>query len=194
MMGLLLLAVLADASGAPDPHRFDVGASFSVATNGLVGFGGALEGLYGFKLWETASADGTLETGLLLGYQATPYEQFATLVGEAQVSGATHSLQAWLVVGHGLRLLPSRRLQVSVQLFAGWSEVLVRGALKNEAVGVSGASVANAGTFATGVMLQLGFRLTEHLSITARATAPFPYALAINPWFMADLGLAWQVR
>lgn len=191
MIALILVAALAaQPAPAESPHRLDVDASFAYGFSGGHSLGGFVEGRYGLRLWEAGSISGTLEAGLMLGYQAEPYSLYGNTFGDAKLSGGNHRLESWLVLGHCFRFPPSERVSLSVQLFGGWSHLLVRGALDNPVLGVSGESNADAGVFATGVMLQYGLRLTDRVGLSLRVIAPFPYALDVNPWILASLGVS----
>ncbi len=130
----------------------------------------------------------------MLGYQAEPHSVFGSYFGEARLTGENHRLEAWLVLGHGFRLPPSRRVLWSIQLFGGWTHLFARGGLSNPGLGVSGQAHADAGTLASGVMTSLGVQVTDRVAVTARFIAPLPYALAVNSWFLGTLGLSVRLR
>ena len=171
------------------PHRVEVGTSFVYAYGMRSTFGGLVEGTYGWRAWETGRAEGTLDLGLMLGYQAAPLSN--PYLGSGSISGAAHQLEALVVAGHTLRMPPSRRLVLSLQLFAGWTHLLMRGALKNPSVGVAQGYAADAGEFTYGVLLQLGFRVSDRVSIVTKMIGPIPNGcLSVKPYFMTSLGLS----
>ncbi|MGC4121682.1 MAG: hypothetical protein QM765_45315 [Myxococcales bacterium] len=184
----------ASAPAAESPHRFDLDASFAYGFGSGQGFGGFLEGRYGFKLWETSLASGELQAGVLLGYQAEPHSVFGSYFGEAKLTGENHRLETWLVLGHGFRLPPSRRVLWSFQVFGGWTHYFVRGGLQNDSLGVSGQANADAGAFTTGLMTSVGISVSERVALTLRFVAPLPYAMSVNSWFMGSLGLSVRLQ
>ena len=194
MIAVLLMATLAASPAEESTSRVDVDASFTYGFGNQQAFGGMLEGRYGLRLWETSLASGELEAGLMLGYQAEPHSLFGSYFGEASLSGENHRLETWLVVGHGFRLPPSRRVLWSFQLFGGWTHLFVRGGLVNEARGVSGAAKSDAGAFTAGLVTSVGIQVSERVAITARFVAPLPYAMSVNSWFLGSLGLSVRLQ
>lgn len=191
---LFVMAALAAAPDGSFADRFDVDASFAYGFGSQQAFGGFLEGRYGRKLWQTSLAEGELEAGLMMGWQAEPHSIFGSTFGDAKLSGANHRLEAWLVLGHGFRLPPSRKVLWSFQLFGGWTQLYARGGLENSERGVSGQANSDAGAFTAGLLTSVGVQVSERVAVTARFVAPLPYALAVNSWFMGSVGLSVRLR
>lgn len=186
-----LVVLLAAAGAAP---RVDVELALVYGNGSRTAFGGAAEATAGWQVWETAGGAGALEVGLLAGYQNEPYALVEALMGPSQVTGSNHRIELFAVVGHTLRLTASRRLLLGVQLFGGWTQLAMRGALTNADRGISGTYRADAAEFTTGLIFLAGVRLTERLSVVGRFILPVPYAgVAISSYFMASVGASMQL-
>jgi hypothetical protein len=145
-------------------------------------FGGNVSLTASSELWSMPAAEGALEFGLLAGYQVEPYALREAWLPLAEVTGANHRLALWFLVGHGFRLLESRRL----------TQLWLRGRVVNETLGLDRPYIATAGRLTTGLGLTAGVRVTERLSVTARLLAPFPYALEVNTYVMLSLGVSFR--
>lgn len=179
-----LAAVLALALGVN--LDLDVHAAYGAGARPAVG--GTVSLTAGTELWTMKVAEGALEFGLLAGYQVEPYD-ILWLPG-ADVSGANHRMELWFLIGHGLRLLESRRLIIGIHVFGGWTHYWLRARLVNEALALDRPYIANAGRLTTGLSASLGVRLTEKVSVTARLLAPFPYAMEVNSYVIPTLGVS----
>jgi hypothetical protein len=155
-------------------------------------FGGNVSLTASSELWSMPAAEGALEFGLLAGYQVEPYALREAWLPLAEVTGANHRLALWFLVGHGFRLLESRRLILGIHLFGGWTQLWLRGRVVNETLGLDRPYIATAGRLTTGLGLTAGVRVTERLSVTARLLAPFPYALEVNTYVMLSLGVSFR--
>jgi hypothetical protein len=124
---------------------FDLEANAAVGFGSRTSFGAVTSVTVGQELWTDAAGVGSLEAGLLLGYQLEPYALQAAYLPLAVVTGANHRLEALVLVGHGMRLLSSRRLLIGLHLFGGWTHLLVRGRLVNESLGIARDVAADAG-------------------------------------------------
>jgi hypothetical protein len=186
---LLLALVVAQA-----PARVDVEADFAYGFGARSAFGALAVGSARWSLYETSDTRGALEAGLLVGYQNEPWSQTAALVLPSVVSGATHRVEVLALAGHTLSLLASRRLELGLLLFAGWTHVVLRGALRSDAQGFDRAYAADASEFTFGLSLRAGFQLTDRFSVGARFFLPVPYAgVAISSYFTASAGLAFRL-
>jgi hypothetical protein len=169
---------------------FDLEANAAVGFGSRTSFGAVTSVTVGQELWTDAAGVGSLEAGLLLGYQLEPYALQAAYLPLAVVTGANHRLEALVLVGHGMRLLSSRRLLIGLHLFGGWTHLLVRGRLVNESLGIARDVAADAGRLTTGLSISLGVRLTEQLSLNARVLLPFPYASEVMSYVIPTLGVS----
>ena len=173
-----------------------LGVSFDLDAHGVYGYGsrsafGAVASItVGQSLWENTDGAGALEFGFLAGYQAEPYALEAAWLPQAQLTGATHRIEALFLVGHGTRLLNSRRLLIGVHLFGGWTHAVVHGRVVNASLGIDRTFDADAGRLTTGLDLVLGAWLTERISLTARVLLPFPYASEVISWVIPGIGLS----
>lgn len=184
----LTLAVLASAPAIE--LEADVAYGFGARS----AFGGFLGGDARFAAYEVPTVRGTLEVGLLGGYQLEPYEQTAQLVLPAVVTGDTHRFEVFATLGHTLAFTPSRRFEVGLAVFAGVTHVLMRGKVVSAEQGFTRASVADATEFTFGAMLRLAVRLTPHWAVVGRFLGPLPYAgVAISSYFMASLGVGFTL-
>lgn len=190
-MSLALAAALAALTAqVPGPPQYDVDLSFVTSFGNRVALGGLAQATLRKQIWEVPSVGGSLGVGVLAGYQAEPYGLTAQYFPGTKIAGATHRFEALVVAGHEFRFFTSRRFLVGVQLFIGWMQVAMRGSLSNPGVDVSGGYAANAGAFSTGAILRLGVRLTDRVSLLARAVGPFPYATAVTPYVLLTLGVS----
>lgn len=95
-----------------------------------------------------------------------------------------------MVAGHTARLLASRRLLIGLQGFAGWTQLAMRGTLRDEGRGVSGTYRADATELTFGLTTLLGVQLSQHVALVGRFVLPVPHAgVAISSYFMAALGV-----
>lgn len=183
-LGLAMLLTL-----AAEPPRVEAELAFVYGFGSRSAFGGAATATVGWPAWESAGAAGTLEVGLLGGYQNEPYGPSAAYLAPTVVTGSNHRVEVFAVGGHTFRLLESRRLLVGLQLFAGWTHVSMRGAVTDGVQGFSGTYRADGAEFTFGVMVTGGVRVTERISVVARFILPLPYAgVALSSYFMASLG------
>lgn len=184
----LVMALL--VSGQTPGPRIDLELDLAYGYGSRTALGGLVGATAGWPVWETPGAAGTLDAGLLAGYQNEPYALSAAFLPLVVISGSNHRLEAFAVVGHTARLLASRRLLVGVQGFAGWTQIAMRGTLIDEGRGVSGPYRADAAEFTFGVTALLGVRLSERVTLAGRFLLPVPYAgVAISSYFMAALGV-----
>jgi hypothetical protein len=173
-----------------------LGVSFDLDAHGVYGAGsrsafGAVAAItVGQPLWENSNGAGAVEFGFLAGYQAEPYALQAAYLSQAQLSGATHRIEGLFLIGHGARLLSSRRLLFGVHLFGGWTHAVVHGRVVNSELGIDRTFDADAGRLTTGLDFVLGVRLTERISLTARVLLPFPYASEVISWVIPGIGLS----
>jgi hypothetical protein len=173
-----------------------LGVSFDLDAHAVYGYGsrsafGATASVtVASELWENKAGQGALEFGFLLGYQAEPYALQAPYLPQAQLTGATHRIEGLFLVGHGARLLSSRRLLLGVHLFGGWTHAVVSGRLVNQELGIDRTFNADAGRLTTGLDLLLGVRLTDRISLSARVLLPFPYASEVISWVIPGLGVS----
>jgi hypothetical protein len=189
MSAALVMALM--VSGQVSGPRVDLELDFAYGYGSRTALGGLVGATAGWQVWETPGAAGTLDAGLLAGYQNEPYALSAAFLAPAVMTGSTHRFEAFAVVGHTARLLASRRLLVGVQGFAGWTQVAMRGTLTDSGRGVSGAYRADAAEFTFGLTALLGVRLTERVTLVGRFLLPVPYAgVAISSYFTAALGVA----
>lgn len=185
-MNALGLAVVLTLAAPP---RVDAELAFVYGFGSRSAFGGAVEATLGWPVWESTAAEGTLEVGLLGGYQNEGYAPSAAYLAPTVVTGSNHRVEVFAVGGHTFRLLESRRLLVGLQLFAGWTHVAMRGALTDEVQGFSGTYRADGAEFTFGMLFAGGVRITDRFSVVARFILPVPYAgVAISSYFMASLG------
>lgn len=187
--GLVMLVAL--AAEAPRPPHVDVDLAFVYGNGTRSAFGGAAAATAGWQVWETRGGTGSLDVGLLAGYQNEPYALDPARLAPLVVTGSSHRVEVFAVAGHSLRLLSSRRLLVGLQVFAGWTQLAMRGALTDAGRGVSGSYRADASELTLGLIAQVGFSLTERLAVVGRFVLPMPYAgIAVSSYFMAALGLS----
>jgi hypothetical protein len=182
----LLLALAGTALGV----SFDLEANAAYGAGSRSAFGGVASITVGSALWENKAGVGALEFGFLAGYQVEPYSLQGAYLPQARVTGSTHRFEGLFLVGHGVRLLASRRLLIGLHLFGGWTQVVLRGRLVNESLGLDRAFAADAGRLTTGLSASLGVRLTERVSLSARVLAPFPYASEVISYVIPTLGVA----
>ena len=183
--GLVLLGLLTQAP----PPRVDLQLAFVYGYGSRSSFGGALDVTVGWPVWERGGAAGTLEAGLLAGYQNEPYSQTAAALAPLVVTGSNHRVEVFAVAGHTVRFPSSGRLSVGLQLFAGWTQLAMRGSLTDAARGVSGSYRADAADFTFGLLASVGVRVSDRVSIVARGLVPVPYAgIAVSSYFMVSLG------
>jgi hypothetical protein len=164
----------------------DIHAAYGAGARPAVG--GTVSLIAGSELWTTKPGEGALEFGLLAGYQVEPYS--IRWLPKAETTGANHRMQLWFLVGHGFRLLESRRLLIGIHVFGGWTHYWLRARMVNETLGFDRAYIANAGRLTTGLSASLGVRVTERFSVNARLLAPFPYALEVNSYVMFTAGVS----
>ncbi len=189
MSAAFVMALL--VSGQVPGPRFDLELDFAYGNGSRTALGGLLGATAGWRVWETAGGSGTLEVGLLAGYQNEPYALSAAYLVPAVMTGSNHRVEVFGVVGHTVRLLPSRRLLVGVQGFAGWTRLVMRGTLTDAGRGVSGVYQADAAELTFGLTALLGVRLSERVTLVGRFILPVPYAgVAISSYFMAALGVS----
>lgn len=179
-LGFLALVAL-----SAEPPRIDADLAFVYGFGARPAFGGVVGATAGWPVWEW----GTVEAGLLAGYQNEPYALSAAYLAPTAVTGSNHRVEVFAVGGHTFRLLASRRLSLGVQAFAGWTHVAMRGALTDAVQGISGTYRADGSEFTFGVLFLGGVRITDRLSIVARFILPVPYAgVAVSSYFMVSLG------
>lgn len=186
----LVVAALWSAPAAAAGLAVDLELSAAYGFGERSAFGGLAGVTVGGRVWEAPQGEGALEAGFLAGYQAEPYALLQSWLGGARVSGATHRLEGLFLIGHGARLLASRRLLLGVHLFGGWTHVVLRGRLENAALGIGGSHSADAGRLTTGLSLALGVRVTSALSVTSRLLAPFPYATEVISYLIPSVGVS----
>jgi len=185
--GLVLLVALA----AEAPPRLDLDLAFAYGNGSRSAFGGLAGATAGWQVWETPGTTGTVDVGLLAGYQNEPYSQTAALLAPMVVTGSNHRSELFVVAGPSVRLLPSRRLLLGLQAFAGVTLLSMRGSLTDSGRGVSGSYRADAAEVTLGAIGVVGIALTERLSIVGRFLLPVPYAgVAVSSYFMATLGVS----
>ena len=188
-MSAALVAVLAVFAQAPAAPRVDAEVAFAYGFGSRSAFGTVALATAGWPAWETRGGQGLLTAGVMGGYQYESYAASAAFLAPAQVSGSNHRSEVFAVAGHTLRLFPSRRLLVGLQLFAGWTHLAMRGSLTDAAQGVSGSYRADADEFTLGLLALAGVELSDRVAIVARFILPIPYAgIAVSSYFMASLG------
>jgi len=178
------------------PQAPDAGLAFSLAP--LYSFGGARHGFGGQvgvgmspMLWAGEGSTGTLELGLLLGYGHESYGRSNRFLGEGNVEGATHRIEALLLAGPGLQLAALPRAHTSLQLFGGWVHAFMHAQLDNELQDVSGAYDVSTGRVTTGLALTHRIGLTERVGLDLQLRAPFPTApAAISSYVFVSVGLS----
>jgi hypothetical protein len=183
------LVVLLALGGAPS--SVEVEASFVYGFGARQAFGGAAVGTAGWPVWASPGATGVLEAGVWAGYQNEPYALTAAYLAPSVVTGSSHRVEVFALVGHQVQLLESRRLQVGLQLFAGWTWLALRGQVVSAEQAISRSTSADASQFTFGLVVPLGFRLTQRVSVVARFLLPVPWAgLGVSSYFLASLGLS----
>lgn len=189
LIALLSVGQVSAPAEGVSTHRLDVGAAFVYGFGDGHAFGGLIEGTYGLPVWETSSLSGTLDAGVLVGYQAEPYSFINPQLGGAVASGTCQRVQGFVVVGHRVRLPPSQRLLVGLQLFGGWTHVFAKSQLTNSTYDLSVEHDASDGAFTTGVTVEIGFRVLDNLTVMAKVMGPLPIAPAsITSYVMPTLG------
>lgn len=182
---LLVAAVLAQA-----PARTELDASFVYGFGARAAYGALVGGAVRWPLFEAKAVRGDVEVGLLGGYQHEPYAATAAFLQPALISGGTHRVELFGTGGATLAFLESRRLEAGLLLFGGLTHVALRGRVVSEVRGIDRVTSADAGEFTVGLLVRVGFRLTERLGVVARFLAPIPYAgVAISSYFLVSGGV-----
>ncbi len=164
----------------------------------LYGFGGARHGFGGqaglgmfSPLWQGEGSTGSLELGLLLGYDHESYGRSDRFLGEGQVDGGTHRIEALLLAGPGLRLAAMPRVRSSLQLYGGWVQAFMHAQLDNELQSISGDYEVSVGVFSTGLALTHRLELAQRVGLDLQVRAPFPMVpAAITSYVFASLGVS----
>jgi hypothetical protein len=170
----------------------DLGGVYGYGERHSVGVAGEIAA--GFPVWNTTQADGWLRGGVLMGYQAEPYAQDNAFLGGTKATGAGHRWESWIFVEHRFRLLPTRRLHFGVGIFGGWTELFIRGGMTNSARGIRSDFSYDQGAFAMGVMVTLGYQLTDRVAVMVKALAPFPLAPgALTSYILVTAGVSFTL-
>lgn len=183
MTGLAMALVVIAASPAIEVE-LDAAYGFGARS----AFGGLLGANARWTAWDLPAARGTIEVGVLGGYQAEPYG--SPLLFPTVVTGATHRLEAFATIAHTFSFTPSRRFEAGLALFAGVTHIALRGTVQSEVHGFTRQSNADGTEFTFGAMIRLAVRLNSSWAVIGRFLAPIPYAgVAISSYFLASLGV-----
>jgi hypothetical protein len=171
------------------PPHVDAEAAFAYGFGARSAFGVLASGTASWPLSETRAMRSGIEAGLIGGYQNEPYSLTAPLTLPSVVTGSNHRVELLAMGGPSLALLESRRLELALLAFAGWTHVSMRGSLRSDSQGFARSYAADASEFTFGLTVRLGVRLSPRVGLNARFLLPVPWAgLAVSSYFMASAG------
>lgn len=154
--------------------------------------GAQLQPMLQLSAWNTDAATGTLDVGVVLGWQLEPealqYDVPPTLDNEA------HRLNAWLVVGHSFHL-GDRRSTLGLHVFGGWTHVWSSASIDDPRVMLTRSASDDYGLANVGGMLTFDYRFSDHLGFVLQAVGPFPVQPSyVTTLFHVGLGLTGHFR
>jgi hypothetical protein len=153
------------------------------ATYGIGGWsalGAQLEPLVQLSAWNTDAATGTLDLGVVLGWQIEP--ELLQYGVPASVDNEAHRLNAWAVLGTSFHL-GDRRSTLGLRVFAGWTHVWSAASIDDPRVGPARRLTDDYGRPNVGASLSFDYRFSDHLGLVVQATGPFP----VEPSYVTTL-------
>ncbi|HBQ18827.1 MAG: hypothetical protein RLP09_04925 [Sandaracinaceae bacterium] len=188
---------LADDIGIPEAGessgevRVVMHASATYGIGGYSALGVHLTPLVEFSVWNTDAATGSLDFGVVLGWQMEPeslqYQVPSTLDNEA------HRLNSWVVFGHSFHL-GDRRSTLGVHLFGGWTHVWSV-ATASDPGRVERSASDDYGLPNIGASLTFDYRFSDYVGFNVQAAGPFQTGSSyVNTLFHVGLGLTGYFR
>jgi len=177
---VLLLSIGVGSAHAVEPVDLDVrsrpthvalDAAFTYGIGGWSALGVQLHPTVGWSLWSTRRATGTIDLGVVLGYQNEP-QAIQAIAARGQES-QTHRLNAFATVGTTFHLGRLRRSGLGLHLFGGWTHVWSSATIRRPDLSFDGTARDDYGVPNVGVILRYAYRVHRNLGLSLQAAAPF---------------------
>ena len=161
----------AGASAPAVRLRLDTTATWGIG--GQMFLGGAAHLSAQVRAWEAALASGSFDVGVQLAYgnEAT---FLAPWIDRETTSGATHRVQAVVVVGTTFQMGPQQRVSLGLQWFAGLNHWRSDYTVNIDEIGLDEAAVVSRNLAVTGGQVTLAGRLSERVGLVLVLQAPIP--------------------
>ena len=186
------LAYSAPSAAANVPLQTTVDATFTYGIGAYSALGGQLHGMEQIGVWDAPWVAGTVDVGVVLGFQDEPMAlQYGAVSGQ---TNNAERLNAWVSVGHTFHFGTERRASLGVHFFNGWTQVWTQAALNNPAHGINTRVADSYGHFNTGAMLKFDYRFSSLLGATAQAIGPWPVGPSyVTTLFHVGLGIVFYL-
>jgi hypothetical protein len=163
------------------PVHFTLDATATYGIGGFSALGAQLHFVAFTPVWSTNSATGSLDVGLVAGWQDEP--QFLQYTSMPDEKNDAERLNTWVTVGHTIHFGAGRRVGIGVHLFAGWSHVWSSYSIDDPSQGLVGSLRDNYGSPNAGAMLKFDYRFSQWVGLSVQAVAPFE----IGPTFITTI-------
>jgi hypothetical protein len=170
------------AGGDPvHPVHFTLDATATYGIGGFSALGAQLHFVAFTPVWTTNAATGSLDVGLVAGWQDEP--QFLQYTSMPDEKNDAERLNAWVTLGQTIHFGPGRRVGLGVHLFAGWTHLWSSYTVHDPAQGLNGSLTDNYGSPNAGAMVKFDYRFSDRVGVSIQAVAPFE----VGPSFITTL-------
>lgn len=175
--------------------QLDLDALFTYSIGAQSALGGELLATGAWSVWSKTRVTGTLDVGLLIGYQAEPWV-LAPWLDPSEASGSNHRLRLLPNVGHSFRFGARRQLAIGLHVYAGMVYWNSTGTIHYDAQNVHGSASVSRVAFDAGTFLRFTWRPHPVVGMALYMGAPFygvtsSYAVDL---FTVGFGLTFRLR
>lgn len=169
--------------GGEPEHRlhFTLDATATYGIGVYSALGGQLHGVGQRTVWNLGSATGSLDLGLVLGFQDEP--QWLQYEVPKHLSNDAQRIHTWVTAGHTFHLGQQRRVGLGAHLFGGWTHVFSQAKVDDPSHGIQSKLADNYGVFNAGAVVKFDYRFSEYVGASVQAAYPFP----ISPSYVSTL-------
>jgi hypothetical protein len=184
LLGAALAAPYVDGTGGVH-LRLDTSATWGIG--GQMFLGGQAHLGCQIPAWRTARASGTFDVGAQLAY-GNEALFLAPWIDRETTSGATHRVQAVVVVGTTFHMGPEQRVSLGLQWFGGLNHWRSDYTVTIDEIGLDESAVVTRNLAVTGGQVTLAGRLSERvgLNLVLQAPLPLPSSYAVG---LASIGV-----
>lgn len=164
----------------------DISFTYGIGIYSALGFQSHTSGQ--LSVWETKHAAGSLDAGIILGFQGEP--QALQYLATDGIETETYRLNSWAAVGTSFHMGKKRNYTLGVHFFGGWTHLWTKAAADRDDLDFNSSVSDNYGHYNFGGILKFDWRFYKYLGISIHAAGPFPVGPSyITTLFHVGLGL-----
>lgn len=173
--------VLAEIEKKPDIFHLAQDVSFTYGIGSYSALGVQSHTIGQFSIWETKHAVGSIDLGILFGFQGEP--QTLQYMQTDGINTETYRLHTLVTVGTSFHMGRKRNYTLGVHIFGGWTHVWSKAEADRDDLDFNSYVSDNYGHYNFGGILRFDWKFHKYVGMSLHAAAPFP----VSPSYITTL-------